>query len=44
MNWLKSESKKIIYEAPAVTILDVRQEGMICQSNGINPMGDPEIL
>ena len=43
MNWLKSESKKI-YEAPAVTILEVRQEGMICQSNGINQMGDPENL
>lgn len=38
------KEEKINYEAPATIVIDVRTEGFICQSNGLNPMGDPEDL
>jgi hypothetical protein len=42
---MKEESKN--YESPATTVVEVKIEGMVCQTsvNGmINPMGAPEDL
>ena len=38
------KEEKINYEAPFSIVIDVKTEGVICQSNGLNPMGDPEDL
>lgn len=38
------KEEKINYEAPSAIVIDVKIEGVICQSNGLNPMGDPEDL
>ena len=35
---------KELYEAPSTSVVDVRFEGIICQSGGLNSMGDPEDL
>jgi hypothetical protein len=35
---------KLSYEAPEASIVQIWQEGLICQSDGIIPMGDPELL
>ena len=34
----------LLYEAPAVNIIDVRQEGILCQSGGLGGRGgyDPD--
>lgn len=43
---MKDEGKTY-YEAPATTVVEVKIEGMVCQSNVngmINPMGAPEDL
>lgn len=42
---MKEESKN--YESPATTVVEVKIEGMVCQSNVngmINPMDAPEDL
>ncbi len=41
------EEGKICYEAPAITVVEVKTEGGICQlsvNGSINNMGDPEVL
>lgn len=35
---------RINYEAPSAIVKDVKIEGVICQSNGLNPMEEPEDL
>ena len=42
---MKEESKN--YESPATTVVEVKIEGMVCQTNvngTINPMDEPEDL
>ena len=35
---------KITYEAPSAIVIDVKTEGVICTSGGLNSMDDPEDL
>ena len=35
---------RINYEAPSAIVIDVKIEGVICQSNGLNPMEESEEL
>ena len=35
---------RIPYEAPSAVVHYVRTEGIVCQSGGLDPMGDPEDL
>ncbi len=37
-------NNKELYEAPLTTVVDLKFEGIICQSNGLNQMDDPEDL
>lgn len=36
------KEEKITYEAPSTIVLDVKVEGVICTSGGLNSMDDPE--
>lgn len=36
--------RKIAYEPPVTEVIDVRTEGIVCQSGGLDSMGDPEDL
>lgn len=36
------ETGKQFYEAPAATVFEVRQEGVICASGGEYPQWNPE--
>jgi hypothetical protein len=37
-------SSKITYEPPVTEVIEVKAEGIVCQSGGLDPMGDPEDL
>ena len=40
------EEGKTFYEAPAITVVEVKIEGVVCNTtdSGLNPMGEPENL
>ena len=39
------EEGKTFYEAPAITVVEVKIEGVVCTTDsGLNPMGEPENL